>query len=197
MGNTPPPVNESSVPKPISPYGASKLCGEAYCNAFAGSYGLHTVMLRFGNLYGPHSAHKKGAVTLFMKALLTGDPIRIYGDGSASRDFLHVRDLCRGLIGAITADVAPASVFHLASGRETSIAELATLLTEIADRPDHPVEYLPGRTGEVDRNFAAYEAAAAALGFEPATDLRTGMQETWAWYVENCDAALRTETSDS
>ena len=96
IGDATPPVSEQSLPKPISPYGASKLCGEAYCHAFAKSYGLETVCLRFGNVYGPHSAHKKGAVTVFIKALMTGEPIVIYGDGSASRDYVHVEDSAAG-----------------------------------------------------------------------------------------------------
>ena len=93
IGDAVPPVNEDSLPKPISPYGASKLCGEAYCNAYVKSYDLEAVCLRFGNVYGPHSAHKKGAVTLFIKALLNDTPITIYGDGSSSRDYIHVDDL--------------------------------------------------------------------------------------------------------
>ena len=66
IGDTTPPVNEQSLPKPISPYGVSKLCGEAYCHSFAKSYHLEAICLRFGNVYGPHSAHKKCAVTLFI-----------------------------------------------------------------------------------------------------------------------------------
>lgn len=84
IGNVPPPVNERSLPWPMSPYGATKLCGEAYCHAFAGSYGLETVALRFANVYGPHSARKQGAVTTFIKRSLSGEPLTIYGDGSAA-----------------------------------------------------------------------------------------------------------------
>ncbi len=103
IGDATPPVHELSLPKPISPYGASKLCGEAYCHAFAKSYGLETICLRFGNVYGPHSAHKKGAVTLFVKALMADEPIVIYGDGSASRDYIYVEDLCAGIGTALDA----------------------------------------------------------------------------------------------
>jgi UDP-glucose 4-epimerase len=85
LGDAEPPVSEASLPRPISPHGASKLCGEAYCHAFAGSYGLPTVSLRFANVYGPYSAHKRGATTEFIKALMSDSPIIVYGNGMASR----------------------------------------------------------------------------------------------------------------
>ena len=197
MGDTPPPVSEASVPRPISPYGASKLCGEAYCCAYAGSYGMRTVMLRFGNVYGPMSAHKKGVITLWAKALLRDEPFVIYGDGSASRDFLHVSDLCDGALRAAAADVPPASVFHLSSGRETTVGRIAELMREIAGKPDHPVERRPRRVGEVDRNFAAYDLARDVLGFEPTHDLRRGLEEFWAWALDRREHVLATELTDS
>ena len=82
IGDATPPVSELSLPKPISPYGASKLAGEGYAHAFAKSYGLRTVALRFANVYGPWSAHKPGAMTVFFQAIHTGElagPVR--GDG--------------------------------------------------------------------------------------------------------------------
>ena len=72
MGNQKPPIDEQSLPWPISPYGASKLCGEAYLHAFAGSFGIRPVALRFANVYGPYSAHKKGVITRFIRAALAG-----------------------------------------------------------------------------------------------------------------------------
>lgn len=185
IGNAEPPVNELSLPKPISPYGASKLCGEAYCHAFAKAYGLKTIALRFANVYGPLSGHKKGAITRFMKCLLTGEPISIYGDGSATRDYLFVDDLCRGIVKATTAEIEAGEVFHLASGVETSVKELAALVCKAAGEPSHPVDYLPHRPGEVERNFASFEKARAQLGFQPDLTLRDGLRRTWDWFKAN------------
>src|SRR5438034_26573 len=70
VGDVPPPMHEEVVPKPVSPYGASKLAGEAYCRAFAASFGMRTVALRFSNVYGPFSTHKKNAVPTFVKRCL-------------------------------------------------------------------------------------------------------------------------------
>ena len=197
IGDAAPPVNEQSLPKPISPYGASKLCGEAYCHAFSNAYGLETVCLRFGNVYGPHSAHKKGAVTTFIKALMRDEPIVIYGDGSASRDYIHVEDLCAGIESALTMPVTGNEVFHLASGRETTVLQLAELLRDIAGKPNHPIEFRPARQGEVTRNFASCTKAREAMGFEPKWRLENGLAATWEWFQRQGEAVLNAETTDS
>jgi UDP-glucose 4-epimerase len=197
IGDAMPPVNELALPKPISPYGASKLCGEAYCHAFAKSYGLETLCLRFGNVYGPHSAHKKGAVTMFIKALMNDKPIIIYGDGAASRDYIHVDDLCAGIKAALDAPLVGGDVFHLASGRETTVMELANILRNVAGKPNHPIEFKAGRRGEVTRNFANYSKAKATFGFEPIWRIEDGLAATWEWFVDQGDAVLLVETGDS
>jgi UDP-glucose 4-epimerase len=185
VGNAPGPVDESSVPRPLSPYGAGKAAAEAYCSAYAGSYGLRTVALRFANLYGPFSAHKKGVVTAFFRALHGGRPMVVHGDGGATRDFLHVDDLCDALDRSLTADVPGGTTLHVASAVETSIDQLAGLCAEVAGRSGHPVEHSPARTGEVEHNVASYRLAEQVLGFRPTISLRDGLAGTWDWYREN------------
>jgi UDP-glucose 4-epimerase len=197
IGDATPPVNELALPKPISPYGASKLCGEAYCHAFTKSKALETICLRFGNVYGPHSAHKKGAVTMFIKALMNDEPIVIYGDGSASRDYIHVEDLCAGIKAALDAPLVGGDVFHLASGRETTVLELANLLRDVAGKPNHPIKFKPSRRGEVARNFADYSKAKATFGFEPKWRIDDGLAATWEWFASQGDAVLSVETTES
>lgn len=197
IGDATPPVSELSLPKPMSPYGASKLCGEAYCHAFAKSYGLETICLRFGNVYGPHSAHKKGAVTMFINALMKDEPIIIYGDGTASRDYIHVDDLCAGIKASLDAPLVGGDVFHLASGRETSILDLASILCNVAGKPNHPIEFKAGRRGEVARNFADYSKARETFGFEPRWRIEDGLAATWEWFVGQGDAVLTVETNES
>lgn len=94
MGQKEPPVTEEGSPRPLSPYGASKLAGEGYCSAYSGSFGINTVALRFANVYGPHSTHKTSVVARFLSRALDGMPIVVYGDGSQTRDFIFVEDLC-------------------------------------------------------------------------------------------------------
>jgi UDP-glucose 4-epimerase len=180
MGDQPPPIDEDSLPWPISPYGASKLCGEAYLHAFAGSFDVRPVALRFANVYGPYSAHKKGVVTRFIRAALAGGTFEIFGDGQATRDFLHVDDLCRGIIAAAQSDLDDA-VLHLASEKETSITELAQLIIELAGA-DVEIVHHDRRPGEVERNFARAERAKQLLGWEPQLSLREGMQNTIEWF---------------
>jgi len=185
IGDATPPVSELSLPKPISPYGASKLAGEGYAYAFAKAYGLRTVALRFANVYGPWSARKQGAMTLFFRAIHAGEPLVIYGDGSSSRDYTHVDDIARALELALERDVPGGTVLHIASGVETTVAELARLCSEAAGVPDHPVEYRPKRAGEVNRNFAAYDLAEQMLGYRPSIDREAGIRSTWRWYQEH------------
>jgi UDP-glucose 4-epimerase len=168
--------------------GASKLCGEAYCHAFAGSFGLSSIALRFANAYGPVSEHKKGAVTTFVKRALHGEPLVIYGDGTATRDFLFVDDLCEGICAAVDVDVGD-EVVHLASGTETSIGDLARLVLELCGAPDTPIRYEERRRGEVERTFAKPEYAAELLGFRSAHTLRDGLEKTVEWFTKRARAA--------
>ena len=183
MGNAKPPVDEGTLPWPISPYGASKLCGEAYCHAFAGSFDLPVVALRFANVYGPISAHKKGVITNFIRLALRREPLVVYGDGAATRDFLYVEDLCDGICAGLDAPLKD-EVVHLASGQETSIGSLAELILELTGATGVPVHYEKRRRGEVERTFARPDRAADLLGFAPAHTLAEGLAKTVEWFAE-------------
>ncbi|MGD8817781.1 MAG: NAD-dependent epimerase/dehydratase family protein, partial [Acidobacteriota bacterium] len=90
LGRQKPPATEDKAPLPVSPYGASKLAGEGYCLAYHGSWGVDTVAFRFGNVYGPYSAHKESVVAKFFKRALAGERLVIDGDGEQTRDFVYV-----------------------------------------------------------------------------------------------------------
>jgi len=182
MGNTLPPVDEDSVPKPISPYGSSKLCCEAYCSSFSHSYGIDITALRFANVVGPISWHKRGAVTAFMKSILNGENITIYGNGKATRDFLYVDDLCQGIINTLQTTLPGFQSIHLASGKEVSVSELVNLICRIAHSEEHPITYFDKRVGEVERNFADYGLAKELINFHPKTNLNEAISLTWDWF---------------
>jgi len=184
IGNATPPVSESSLPKPISPYGAGKLCCEAYCNAFSESYGLATVCLRFANVYGPNSLHKAGVVNKFVQKLTQNQPLTIFGDGSSTRDYIHVSDLCNGISLAIENDHLKTDVIHIATGKETSLKELADMFLEMAGLDQSFIEFKPARVGEVERNFALFDYASKKLGYEPKVDLKEGLAEVFD-YLRN------------
>lgn len=100
VGNALPPIHEEVVAKPVSPYGASKLAGEAYCSAYFRTYQIDTVVLRFGNVYGPGSSKKTSVIARFIKETMHGKEIEIFGDGSQTRDFIYIDDLINAMISA-------------------------------------------------------------------------------------------------
>lgn len=181
-------LHENLPPRPLSPYGAGKLAGEAYCAAFAGSFDMHTVALRFSNVYGPFSMHKQNAIPNFIKALLRGEAIEIFGDGQQSRDFIYVDDLCRGIMLALTSPAAKGEVFQLATGIETTIADLVTLIGD-AVGSDQEIVYHPRRSGEVYKSRADISKVKETLGYEPRVPLSEGLSRTVEWYRERLVAS--------
>lgn len=181
LGEQEPPVHEGMVPRPVSAYGASKLCGEAYCSAFYGSYGLNTVALRFSNVYGPYSYHKGSVVAQFFKNLIDKQPLTVYGDGQQTRDFLYVGDLVDAILGA-DKNNTPGEVFQIASGRETSVRTLLDAMKKVLPDQKFDVRFEPARAGEIQRNYADIGKARRLLGYNPQTKLENGLKNTWAWF---------------
>lgn len=185
LGEAPPPVNEEVLPRPLSPYGAGKLVGEAYCQAFAGSYGMQTAALRFSNVYGPFSLRKKGnAVPNFIRRCLSNEPMVIYGDGTQTRDFIYVDDLCDCIHRATTTDGLAGDVFQVAMGVETAIADLAELVQKVTGA-ESEIQFEPRRAGEIHRSWADISKARRVLGFNPQVDLEQGIRQTVDWYKQN------------
>jgi UDP-glucose 4-epimerase len=181
VGDVTPPIHENVVPKPVSPYGAGKLAGEAYVQGFAGSFGMQTTALRFSNVYGPYSLHKDNAIPNFIRRCLRGERLEIYGDGSQTRDFIHVQDLCDGIIGAVTADDIGGEVFQLGTSVETSVVELARLIQEVTGA-ELDIDYEERRAGEVYKSRVDISKAQRLLDFQPAIELREGLALTAEWY---------------
>jgi UDP-glucose 4-epimerase len=188
VGDVDPPIHEKVLPRPLSPYGAGKLVGEAYCQAYAGSFGMQTVSLRFSNVYGPFSQHKKNAIPNFIKRGLDDKPIEIYGDGTQTRDFIHVDDLCDGILRSLTTDGISGEVFQLASGVETSILDVAKITQETTGGNGN-ILFEPRRAGEVYKSRADIAKAGALLGFQPRVALRDGLVRTTDWYRERWSSA--------
>lgn len=187
VGEAEPPVHEEMPPRPLSPYGASKLAGEGYCSAFWGSYGLKTVPLRFSNIYGPFSYHKGSVIAKFFRQIQAHQELTVYGDGEQTRDFLYVEDLCRAILRAIQAELPFGQPIQLGTGRETSINDLVQeMRREVGEEHFPPVTYVPARPGEVQRNFVNISKARKYLDFDPTTDLITGLRKTWEWFQKNC-----------
>src|SRR5579862_8189197 len=184
LGEQEPPVHEGMVPRPISPYGASKLAGDAYCSAYTGAYGLKTAALRFSNVYGPYSYHKGSVVAQFFRNILRGEPIVVYGDGEQTRDFLYVADLVEAILLADKTEPA-GEVFQIASGRETSVRNLLEAMKAMLPERRFDIRFEPARAGEILRNYANVEKARRILGFDPKTQLSEGLRKTWQWFISH------------
>lgn len=179
LGEVPPPVHEEMAPHPTSPYGASKLMLEGYLSAYSSSFGLSGCALRFSNIYGSRSFHKGSVVAHFFKRVLDGEPLVVYGDGSQTRDYLYVGDLVDGIRSALLSGAEGA--YQLGSGRPTTINQLLDAMRTVTGR-DLDVRYEPFRAGEIRDTWCQVDKARAELGFDPSTDLETGLRATWEWF---------------
>ncbi len=176
------PASEEKPIAPLSPYGASKAVGEAYCSAFHGAYGLEAVAVRFSNAYGPRSAHKGNVIPLFIRRILAGEELTVFGDGSQTRDFVYVTDLANGLVRAAETPAVGGEIFQLASGVETSLNDLVALLGDVSGREPR-VRREPPRAGEIERNYSLISKALDRLGYSPAVPLAEGVRRTWEWFA--------------
>lgn len=186
LGEQDPPLHEGILPRPISPYGAGKLAGEAYCDAFRRSYGLVIFVLRFSNVYGPGSAWKNSVVAKFIKDALSGRALSIYGDGAQTRDFVYIDDLAAAVLCAAQSSSAEGQVLQVASGQETSVSVLVGLLQTILRNTaniDAKVVHVPPQKGEVVRNFACIDRVRQVLGWTPTVELADGLARTVDWFL--------------
>jgi UDP-glucose 4-epimerase len=177
------PAREDKPVAPLSPYGASKAAGEAYCSAYFGAYGMDAVVVRFSNAYGPHSAHKGNVIPLFIRRMRAGEELVVYGDGDQTRDFVFCEDLAAGLIAAACTPAVGGQIFQLASGVETSLNRLLELLSAASGMSPR-VRLEPPRPGEILRNYSLIDKARSVLGYSPAVPLEDGLKRTWDWFAE-------------
>ena len=187
LGEVTPPIHEELAPRPVSPYGASKLAGEAYCSAYARTFGIETVALRFGNVYGPGSTHKSSVVAKFIRDATEKGALTINGDGNQTRDFIYIDDLIAAtLLAARQPDIA-GEIFQIATQRETTVREIAQILCELL--PDYGIaapqlEFAPHRLGDVRRNYSDTTKALKRLGWSATTALREGISKTIESFVD-------------
>ena len=181
LGGCEPPLHEDLAPKPLSPYGASKLYGEASLAAFGSSYGMVATSLRFANVYGPYCMHKPSVVAVLLRQALAHEPLTVDGRGQQTRDFIHVSDVARAILAALGA--TDGGTYHLGTGVETSVIELAEAVAEVGGVP-FEIDWRPGRPGDPPRNFPDVSRARAELGWAPRVGLREGLADTRSWLVE-------------
>ncbi|MEM1610026.1 MAG: GDP-mannose 4,6-dehydratase [Sulfolobales archaeon] len=170
------PIPEEHPIKPISPYGASKAMGEQVVELYSRIYGLRYLILRLFNVYGPgQNPAYAGVISRFIESAINRIPPRIYGDGSQTRDFIHVEDVARAIELSI-ARQPHNQVFNIGSGKHISILELARLIMRLANLEGEPIFDRP-RPGDIKHSCADIEKARKILGFEPKITLEEGIKK--------------------
>lgn len=176
---------ETLPPAPESPYAVSKLTGEHYCRIFSTLFGLHTVSLRYFNVFGPYQdpeSEYSAVIPIFVSRLLHGQPPEVHGDGKQSRDFTHVTNVVRAnLLAATKAKLPLGEVFNIGNGETTSILELLSSLQRLLAtniRPRHAAR----RAGDVFRTQADIAKARRVLGYRPAVSFAEGLSRSVEWY---------------
>ena len=184
IGDVEPPIHEEKAPRPISPYGASKLAGEGYCSAYYRTFGIKTVSLRFGNVYGPRSKHKNSIVAKFIKNAIEGEPLEIYGDGNQTRDFIYIDDLIQAVMLSLKADVG-GEIFQIATHKETTVNEIACSIQQLVkNRTNRKVDIVLSspRLGDAKRNYSDISKAKKMLNFDPKYTLASGLLPTLDYF---------------
>lgn len=189
------PKHESMVPEPKSPYAITKLDGEFYCALFQREGWLSTVCLRYFNVFGPRQDPKSpyaAAVPIFIARALRHEPLTIFGGGTQTRDFIHVRDVVAANVH-MARHPSAAGVYNVAYGKQLTVRELAEQIIRLTNSRS-TIQLAPERPGDVKHSMASIQRL-LATGFEPRSSLGVGLQQTIDYFrarIENVGAPCRT-----
>jgi UDP-glucose 4-epimerase len=173
------PTRESALPRPVSPYGVTKLAAEHLAFLYTRNFGIPVVAVRYFTVYGPRQRPDM-AFARFMQALTGGEPIEVYGDGEQTREFTYISDAVEGTIKAAAADVV-GMVFNLGGGSRVTVNKVLATLEEISGLTVRR-ESLPAVPGDPRHTGASINMARERLGWEPRVTLRDGLASQWEWF---------------
>jgi len=177
------PLKETTPTQSLSPYAASKRTNEIYAQLYTQTLGLDVVALRYFNVYGPRQRPDSmyaAAVPIFVRRLLEGKPVTIFGDGGQTRDLINIRDVVRANLIASEHPNAPGQIFNVCTGQETRILDLLEVLFDLFPDVQEPV-FVEPRAGDIYRSVGSAEFVAQTLGFQANVTLEEGLKETVAW----------------
>ena len=175
---------ERDVPAPLSPYAAAKLAGEYYCQAFAATYGLETVAIRYFNVFGPRqdpNSEYSAVIPLFVTAMLAGKQPTVFGDGYQSRDFTYIDNVVAGNLAAADAPGASGRVFNVACGNQFTLLDLIASINRVLGTDIQP-NFAEARVGDVRESLADITQAREVLGYEPVIDFDEGLRRSIEYY---------------
>ncbi|HEY4696968.1 MAG TPA: NAD-dependent epimerase/dehydratase family protein [Gallionella sp.] len=175
------PIDEGHPTDPLVSYGITKLAIEKYLHLYERMHDIKTITLRVANPYGERQRIEtaQGAVGVFLHRALTGNPVEIWGDGSVTRDYLHISDVAEAFVKAVEYS-GPKSVFNISSGSGTSLNELIVMLEETLGKPIER-RYLPARPFDVPVSVLSNELARTELHWTPSVSMRAGIARTAEW----------------
>ncbi len=172
------PTSEGVTPRPVSPYGVTKLAGEHLCHLYWKNFRVPVVILRYFTVYGPRQRPDM-AFSKFISAMLEGSEITIYGDGQQTRDYTFVSDIVGANLLAMRADVV-GEVFNIGGGSRVTVNEIITMLGEIVG--DHAtIRYIEEQKGDVKHTAADIRKAQERLGYQPAMTVQQGLELQTKW----------------
>lgn len=174
------PQHELSLPKPLSPYGVTKICAEHYAEVFRQLYGLETVRLRYFNAYGPRqNPHSEYAAVVpkFIDRALKGQDLHIYGDGEQTRDFVFVENIAHANYLACISDNAPGNAYNIASGHSISIGELASTIVNKLESKSKIIYEAP-KIGDIKHSVSTTRRAEEELGYSLPVNFDEGLKRT-------------------
>ncbi|MHB1132206.1 MAG: NAD-dependent epimerase/dehydratase family protein [Chloroflexota bacterium] len=172
------PTSETVLPRPVSPYGVTKLAAEHLVYLYQQNYGLATVSVRYFTVYGPRQRPDMG-FNKFIRAVLAADEITIYGDGEQTRDFTYVADAVEGTLRAAFS-AATGEPFNLGGGARVSVNQVIALLAEITGQRPR-VTHIETQRGDARHTAADTSRAAAAFDYRPTTSLEEGLRAETEW----------------
>jgi UDP-glucuronate 4-epimerase len=181
------PTAEDALPRPFSPYGVTKLAAEHMARLYHANYGVDAVCLRYFSVYGPRQRPDM-AFNIFCHAALTGASVRVFGDGSQTRDFTYVEDVVSATRRAAVADGVVGRVYNVGGGSQVSVATALRKLEALCGRRI-AVDHRPRERGDVRHSSADTTLAARDLGFNPEMSFDDGLDAELGWVVERLSRA--------
>jgi UDP-glucuronate 4-epimerase len=183
------PWKEEEQLQPVSPYAMTKLSGEMMGHVYSKLFNIRFIALRFFTVYGP-SQRPDLAIHKFTRAILKGEPLSMYGDGSTSRDYTYVDDIINGVISAMQYDKSDFEIINLGNNYAVSLMELIKAIETVTGR-QAVIEKLPEQAGDVPKTFADITKARTLLQYEPTTKLAEGLKHFYDWFRSNEELLLQ------